>query len=291
MSADLESWHDRPTIESVLERARSQLRRASFSPPQREARLLLARALDWSEAQLLSRPDHVVEGSTLTLFQSWLERRLLGEPVAYLLGEREFFGRNFVVDARALVPRPETEHLVDRALTLPLPDNARVLDIGTGTGCIAATLALERESWRLFASDLSPAALALAALNFRRHQLDRRVSLLAGDLLDPVVTDRLDLIVCNPPYIDREQAESVSLEVRDFEPGLALFAAQGGLALYQRLFEALASRRTQTPLLVEIGFDQIEALRSCAALHGLQVRWVGKDLAGHTRVLELAFSV
>jgi UDP-N-acetylglucosamine 1-carboxyvinyltransferase len=182
--------------------------------------------LGLSEAQVLARGRQPAGATAQRLFLALLERRLGGEPVAYLLGEREFYGRSFAVDRRVLVPRPETEHLVEAALAARLPRSPRILDLGTGSGCLAVTLALELPAARLVATDLSPGALAVAAANVRRWGVEGRVGLAAADLFAGLDLAAFDLVVSNPPYIDRREAPTLSPEVVDFEP--AAGALRGG---------------------------------------------------------------
>ncbi len=152
-----------PTFDLLVAAARARLKTAPFEPSPREALLLVGRVLGLSEAQVLARGGEAVPEAAAREIEALLVRRLAGEPVAYLFGEREFFGRSFAVDPRVLIPRPETEHLVEIALALPLPARPRILDLGTGSGAIAVTLALELPAARVVATDRSPAALAVAA--------------------------------------------------------------------------------------------------------------------------------
>ncbi len=162
--------------------------------------------------------------------------------MAYLTGEREFFGRSFRVDHRVLIPRPETEHLIEIALALPLPERARVLDVGTGSGAIATTLAVERPGWRLVATDLSLGALAVARGNAARQGVGARVLAVGADLLAGLELGDFDLVVSNPPYIDPQDLADLPRDVRDWEPRLALVSPGGGTA---RRRAAARSRRSR----------------------------------------------
>jgi len=274
-----------PTVRDLLADARARLAAAPFQPPLREAALLLGRVLDLSEAQVLARDEHEVTPEAAERFGRLLARRLTGEPVAYLFGEREFFGRVFHVDRRVLIPRPETEHAVEEALATPLPPSPRILDIGTGSGILAVTLALEIPGARLVATDLSPGALAVAAGNARR--LGARVSLIGADLARGLDLGRFDLVVSNPPYIDRADAPSLSPEVCDFEPHLALFAPGSGDSVLARLFTELAALRPGVRLILEIGYGQLESARRQAAAAGWLFLGARDDYAGIPRVLTL----
>jgi release factor glutamine methyltransferase len=253
----------------------------------REAALLLGRVLGLSEAQVMARDDQPVPDAAAARFEGLLARRLAGEPAAYLIGEKEFYGRSFAVDARVLIPRPETEHLVEVVLGLELPPAPRLLDVGTGSGCLAVTLALELRGARVAASDLSSSALAVAAANARRHGVSGRVGAVASDLTAAFDLARFDLVVANPPYVDPAQAPALSPEVCNFEPHLALFSTGGGDAILARLFAECAALRPGVPLVVEIGFGQLTAARRHAASSALEIVAARRDYAGVPRVLVL----
>ncbi|MBV8202445.1 MAG: peptide chain release factor N(5)-glutamine methyltransferase [Acidobacteria bacterium] len=270
----------------LLREGRRRLGMTAFAPP-REAALLLGAVLGLSEAQVMARDDQPVPPAAAARFEALLARRLGGEPVAYLLGEREFYGRGFAVDRRVLIPRPETEHLVEAALGLALPPAPRVLDVGTGSGCLAVTLALELAGARVVAADLSPAALAVAAGNARRHGVAGRVAAAASDLTAALDLSRFDLVVSNPPYVDAGEAPALSHEVCNFEPHLALFSPGSGDAVLARLFRECARLRPGVPLVVEIGSGQLAAATRHAAAAGLEIAGVHRDYAGAARVLVL----
>ncbi|HJX29902.1 MAG TPA: peptide chain release factor N(5)-glutamine methyltransferase, partial [Thermoanaerobaculia bacterium] len=195
-----------PVIRDLLADARARLAATPFGAPPREAVLLLGKVLGLNEAQVLARDRDEVDPAAASRFGEILERRLTGEPVAYLFGEREFYGRPFQVDNRVLIPRPETEHLIEEALAETLPPGPLILDIGTGTGILAVTLALEIPGARVVATDLSAGALAVAAHNARRLGAADRVFLVRTDLAAGLDLSRFDLVVSNPPYIDPADA-------------------------------------------------------------------------------------
>jgi release factor glutamine methyltransferase len=276
------------TIRQLLAEARPRLAATPFGAPPREALLLLGHVLGLSEAQTLARGDSEVSARAESRFRSLLERRLTGEPAAYLMGEREFYGRVFAVDSRVLIPRPETEHVVEEAIaaiTAALPKRPWILDVGTGSGCLAVTLALEIPGSCVVATDLSPGALAVAAKNARR--LGARVSLLGTDLTAGLDLGRFDLVVSNPPYIDLAEAPLLSPEVCNFEPALALFAPGSGDSVLARLFAQCAALRPGVCLVVEIGYGQLDAARRHAEASGLEVLRVRADYAGIPRVVVL----
>lgn len=274
-------------VDEALLWARARLADADFDPALREANLLLARTLGRSEAQLLAHGGDVVDQVLLVEFQARVDRRLSGEPVAYILGEKEFFGRDFFVDSRVLIPRPETEHIVELALRLGLPSGGRILDIGTGSGCLAVTLLAEMPGCWAVATDISLAALRVAESNARRHDVDRQLDLVATDLASTLSLDAFQLVVSNPPYIGLEEASSLSSEITDFEPQTALFAGPTGDSLLARLLETLSDLRGGTPLLLEIGADQSASIAQLAESSAFSLEGVHADLAGIDRIARL----
>jgi release factor glutamine methyltransferase len=258
-----------------------------FGAPTREVSLLLGRVLGLSEAQILAHGEREVPDEAAERFRSLLERRLTGEPTAYLFGEREFYGRSFQVDPRVLIPRPETEHLIETALAKPLPEQPWILDVGTGSGILAVTLALEIPGARVVATDLSPGALAVASVNARRLGVRERVCPVGADLAQGLDLARFDLVVSNPPYIDPGDAPTLSPEVYNFEPHVALFGPGTGDSLYARLFSETEGLRPGVRLLVEIGQGQLDAVRRHAEESGLHVSGVRLDYAGISRVVIL----
>ncbi len=224
--------------------------------------LLLTRVLDRTEASVLAHPEEPVPLPDAERFSDLLTRRLTGEPVAYLFGEKEFYGRPFAVDGRVLVPRPETEHLVEAVLALELPSRPILVDAGTGSGAIAVTLALELPDARVLATDVSLAALQVASANAERHSVSDRLVLIGGDLVSAVDLTRIDLLVSNPPYIDPAVASELSPEVTAFEPHLALFAPNRGRAVIERLLDEAPGVRHGAHAVLEIGHDQGEWLET-----------------------------
>jgi len=245
--------------------------------------LLLGHVLNWTEAQVLARQDEAMERSLASRFEELLSRRLRGEPVAYIVGVKEFYGRQFRVDRRVLIPRPETEHLIEAALELPLPPSPAVLDIGTGSGCLACTLGLEIPASRIVATDISAGALAVALHNLRRHGLADRLLLSACDLARGLELSGFDLVVSNPPYVGRGEIDSLSTEIVDFEPDTALFAGADGDAIYSRLFEELSGLFPETWVVVEMGSGQEDLIRQLSADSPFRLVEVRHDYTGHPR--------
>jgi release factor glutamine methyltransferase len=192
------------------------------------------------------------------------------------------------VDPRVLIPRPETEHVVEEALAVPLPERPWILDVGTGSGILPVTLALEIPGARTLGTDVSPGALAVASGNARRHGVADRARFLGADLAHGLDLSCFDLVVSNPPYIDAGDAPSLSPEVVDFEPHAALFAPGSGDSVLARLFALLGSGlRPGIRAIVEIGFGQIEAARRHAEASGLHFAGARHDYAGIPRVVVL----
>ena len=212
----------------------------------------------------------------------------MGEPVAYLFGEKEFYGRVFRVDDRVLIPRPETEHVVEAALAVSagsLPESPLILDVGTGSGCLAVTLALEIPGARVVGTDLSPGALAVASGNARR--LGARVGFVRADLAAGLDLDRFDMVVSNPPYVDRSEAPDLSPEICNFEPHLALFPPGSGDSTLARLLGQARALSPNVPLILEIGRGQLPAVERHASASGLHLDRAWNDYSGVPRALLL----
>ena len=254
--------------------------------PLREARWLLAAALGCPESWLLAHADDPLPAPSVERFRGWLARRRAGEPAHYIVGACPFWGRDFIVTPAVLIPRPETELLIASALALPPAPPRSVLDVGTGSGCLAVTLALELSAARVTATDLSPSALAVARANARRH--DAVVSLLAADLAAPL-RDAFDLVVANLPYLPFGTLGDLSREIRDHEPHGGLFGGPRGDELVGRLIADLP--RLLTPgghALLEVGEGQAGSTIAAALGAGLVHVATVPDAAGIDRVIGLA---
>ena len=250
--------------------ARKRLQESQPQLPPREAYLLLSFVLGVSESFLFAHGDELISTEHLQSFRELLERRLQGEPVAYLLGEKEFYGRRFLVDSRVLVPRPETEHLIDLALSLDLPEEPHILDLGAGSGNISVTLACELPKAQLWSIDRSLAALALTQRNGQLHQVNSRLNLVASNWGSALDLPTFDLVVSNPPYIDQESPTEYSPEVARYEPSIALFAPDGGLFHYDSIFAAASQLPSGTPVITEIGRGQLPRLTERAVRFGFE---------------------
>lgn len=241
-----------------------------------------------SRLELVNRERALPEPAALARFESFAARRLAGEPVMRILGEREFYGRAFRLGPATLVPRPETEALVDIGLEVLAGIVApRLLDLGTGSGCIAISLLAELPAATAVAVDLSAEALAVAETNAVRHGVAGRLTFGRGSWFEPLAPgERFDLIVSNPPYIESAEIGRLDVEVREHDPLLALDGGPDGLAAYRSIAQEAA--RFLAPggvLLFEIGWQQAEPVSDLVAAHGLGGIEVRRDLAGHDRVV------
>jgi release factor glutamine methyltransferase len=279
------------TIRRVLEWATADLKSRSSTSPRLDAELLLAHVLGTDRVRLVIDADKPLSREELDAYKELHRRRRSGEPVAYLRGVREFYGRPFRVDRRVLVPRPETELLVDVALsrTKHLSLSARVLDLCTGSGCVAVTLGKERPTTRVIGADLSDEALVVARDNAVRLGAVANVSFVRSDLFDAFERwsprPRFDLVTANPPYIATGEAESLQVDIRDFEPHVALFGGDDGLEITRRIVtSAPAWLETGGVLALEIGSGQAGAVEQSMKDAGFDGVQIARDLAGQQRV-------
>ncbi|MFC2050351.1 peptide chain release factor N(5)-glutamine methyltransferase [Chloroflexota bacterium] len=226
-----------------------------------EARMLLGHITKLSPVQIYTRTEQALSHEQERALHELVERRLHREPTAYIVNRREFYGIDFYVDSRVLIPRPETELLVDAALEFfkngtCLPSQPLIADIGTGCGAIAISLALNLPQSKIYATDSSYSALEVARLNCEHHKVTRRVTLLQGNLLEPV-PEPVDLIVANLPYIKSSELENLSPEITRFEPKTAIDGGKNGLKCIRRLLEQTEEKISRRGcLLLEIGQNQ-----------------------------------
>lgn len=286
------------TIMEALSWANNKLKITSgVDAPMLDAQLLLAHVLQTSKSFLFTHFDQELLESQLERFEGLITRRQHHEPVAYILGEREFYGRPFLVNPFVLIPRPETELLIDLAKQAAQGDDLLFIDLGTGSGAIAVTLAAETGR-PVIAIDTSTRALSVAKHNAREHHVDDRVTFLEGSLLEPierqVVKPLRQVVICaNLPYLSTRQWQGLAPEVKEYEPREALDGGVDGLDLYSQLFAELAKRRNEFPqrlrVLIEIDPSQARAAQTLvlAAFPKAQVN-VYQDLAHKPRVLDSA---
>lgn len=266
-------------IDAALRDARSRLRDSPSAAL--DADLLLCHVLGKPRSYLFTWPERQLSPEHQADFACLLGRRVAGEPVAHLIGEREFFGHVFRVTADTLIPRPDTETLVEKALSLDLPAEARVVDLGTGTGAIGLSLSLSRPEWHVSLVDLSEAAVQVAAEN--AHRLGVVVTCLQGSWLSPC-PGPFDLIISNPPYIEESDHHLDEGDVR-FEPRSALVAPNKGLADLAAITQQAAGKLVAGGwLLLEHGFEQGEAVRALLTQAGFVQVNTTQDLGGNDRV-------
>jgi release factor glutamine methyltransferase len=253
------------TIREAITAASTQLahNEALRDNATRDAELLLLHTLSISRATLLAHPERTLAPTEILSYHQAIHRRGNAEPIQYITGTQEFFGLPFHVSPAVLIPRPETELLVESVLERLPPDQPlRIADVGTGSGILAITLALHLPLAELTAIDLSPAALAVAHRNAETHEVSQRIHLLQSDLLAAAPSAAFDAIVSNPPYIPDSDRATIHPQVRDFEPASALFAGPNGLDIYSRLIpQASDALRPGGLLALEIGFGQASEVR------------------------------
>jgi release factor glutamine methyltransferase len=256
------------------------------------AELLLMHVLSRDRAWLYAHPENQLNAAQADAFLALTNKRAAGTPTQYLTGHQEFWGLDFEVTPDVLIPRPETEHVVEVALARVgesrRGESLRVADVGTGSGCLAVTLAKELPNAEIFATDISSAAIAVASRNAARHGLANRISFAECNLLEGVREHApFNIIVSNPPYISRNAAQSLPIEVREHEPEIALFAGDDGLKIYAPLIAQAATHLPEGGLLVlELGYNSFEPVGNLLESHcGWTRVSATQDLAGIIRVI------
>jgi len=260
----VESTQNAPkTLGEYLHWGINLLRERIIETPQLDTELLLAHVLDVDRPYLICHSDDVLNPKSKIHFFQLLERRLRYEPIAYILERREFYGRQFNLNHDVLIPRPESETLIDFALKKlkgNIPESVDILDLGTGSGVLGITLAAEYETSKIVATDISSNALKVAQKNALSLGVEQRVLFSQGDLfaaLENIPTKKFDLIVTNPPYLNPKEKNALQADIRDFEPDVALFSPKEGLAIIEKI--ALQASHYLKPhglLLSELGFEQ-----------------------------------
>jgi release factor glutamine methyltransferase len=272
----------------ALDQAVTRLANEGVDSPRLDAELLLTHVLEVNRAAILARPDQRLTPKELTRYRNLVTRRASREPLAYILGHREFYGLDFAVDARALIPRPETELLVEHALSIArqLDPPLQIADVGAGSGAIAVTLAVHLRQAALYALDDSADALSVVAENARRHHVDSRVHCLQSDLLS-ALPGPVDLITANLPYVTSEEWPDLAPEIRDHEPRAALDGGPDGLVLIRRLLATAGPcLRPGGAFLLEIGASQGAPVTALTRKHFPQARvQVHQDYAGLDRLV------
>jgi release factor glutamine methyltransferase len=281
------------TLIEAINQAALKLSGAGVSDALRDAETLLCHALGKDRAWLLAHGKDGLDEDRRTIFEQAVGRRVRREPLQYILGAWEFWGLEFLVTPDVLIPRPETELIVETALTALSSKSGpfRIIDLCTGSGCIAVSLAKELPDALLFATDASAQALSVARKNAVRHDVADRIRFFEGDLLGPLeeldLRSHMDLVVSNPPYIASGDRPALQPEVRDFEPELALFAGPDGTELHERIIgRAPVFLKQHGGLIMELGIGQAGTLaRMIRETGAYEATEILKDLAGIERVI------
>lgn len=275
-------------VQYALSVAVQRLREAHVDAPRVVAEALLAHTLNWTRAQLLAHGDDSLTRVQQSYYDSLVRRCERGEPFAYVLGRREFYGLELIVDTRVLIPRPETELVVEMALSLAreAASDYRIVDVGSGSGAIAIALAVHLPQVQIIATDISRDAITVATANAQRHNVSERIQFICGDLLDPL-DQPVDLIAANLPYVTSAEWSNLSYSIRTFEPSLAFRGGSDGLRLIERLLRnAPRVLKAGGAIVLEIGAEQgVAAMQMARTLFANAQVEVRQDYAGLDRVM------
>lgn len=280
------------SIARAILQATNALRYAGVPEPRREAGTLLAHALGCDRTFIITHPEHPMDDVSINRLADYVDRRTHREPLQYIIGLQQFFGLDFYVTPDVLIPRPETELLVEAALSL-LTESGHtplICDIGTGSGCIAVALLQAKANVRVVAVDISEAAIRVADINAVRHGVRERVALVVSNSFSSLTAGvrEFDLIVSNPPYVSASAFKGLQREVRDHEPVIALKAGSDGLSMIRRLLEESPMYlKRGGHLLFEIGFDQGNRVRELVDSRVWNVLDIQPDLQGIPRIVAL----
>ncbi|MGI8837970.1 MAG: peptide chain release factor N(5)-glutamine methyltransferase [Pyrinomonadaceae bacterium] len=280
------------SIAQAILHGANKLRKSGVPQERREAGSLLMYVLGRDHTYILAHAEDQLTDEQVEMYGELLDARTSGKPLQYIVGRQEFFGLEFEVTPDVLIPRPETELLVEAALARVSPNEAPfICDVGTGSGCVVITLLHQLPQARGMALDISAAALAVAERNAHRHGVNERLSFLASDCfsaLAPAVIPGFDLIVSNPPYVAERAVEGLQREVRDFEPRIALTAGEDGLSVIRRLLiESRDYLKSSGVLAFEMGFDQHDAVTELIAAEPWKLLEIYDDLQGIPRIVAL----
>ena len=278
------------TVQSALEWAVRELSRHRIDSPRMSSELMLGHVLGWNRERILTHPEKPLSPETIDRFRSMVLRRAGGEPLQYITGRQEFYGLPFRVTPAVLIPRPETEILVERALAAAMAlgeGTIRFADVGTGSGCIAVSFARNLPAAIGLATDISIDALAVARENAARNGVLKQIGFVRADFLEGLSPRPLfDLVLSNPPYVAAEDAVMLTREVREHEPAAALFSGGSGLDSYRRLIPQAGSRLVQGGrLLVEVGAGMSEQVAKLMEEAGFAIEDIARDLQGIPRCI------
>ena len=281
------------SVVELLEWTTGYFQQHGIPNPRLDAEVLLGHLLKKSRLQLYLHFEMPVFQEHLTPFRELIKKRIAHTPVSYLTNRKEFMSLDFYVDERVLIPRPETEQLVEAILTTETGNFQRLLELGTGSGVIATSLALKQPEWEIVATDISESALTVARKNAETHACAAQIQFLSGDLFEPIEAmntngdTRFDWIVCNPPYVKNTERDTLSRDVRDHEPEIALFAGDDGLDVIRRLIAAAPKYLALGgKLILEIGATQANAVRTLLAAETAYATYqLFTDYAGKERIV------
>lgn len=294
MSCGAHSQTDLPTIAQAIAEGSARLGASHVDEARRTAGVLLCHALGIDRTHLLTRSEEPIAESDYESYLRLVDRRTMGEPLQYITGHQEFFGLDFLVTPAVLIPRPETEFLVERVIRLaidfPKEPKPLIVDIGTGSGCVAISLAVHLPQARLIATDISAAALEVARENAERHRVVDRIEFLEGDAPEPLgrlgLEGAVDILVSNPPYVEESTSQLVQHEVREWEPHTALFGGSDGLDFYRRLLPDTARYiKPGAFIVLEIGYSQLDPISAMIAGSTLELVDATPDLQGIPRTV------
>jgi len=260
----MEQW----TIKRLLNWVTDYLKEKGIESARLSAELLLSEVLNLKRIELYTNFDRVIEKEQLTQLRELVKRAAANEPIAYLIGKTEFYSLEFIITPDCLIPRPETELLVERAIEFLRPRQGKqlVCDLCTGSGCIAVAIAKNFPRVDITATDISDAALKVAKQNIEKHNVADKIKLIQGDLFEPLIAQldktKFDLIVCNPPYVTASEYQNLQKNVKDYEPKSALLAGADGLDIYRRICDSVDKfLKPDAALMMEIGYAQGQAVR------------------------------
>ena len=281
------------TLAEAINNAATLLSTAGITNARLDAEVLLSHIILKDRVWLITHRDDVLADNHQRAFEDAIQRRTRREPLQHIIGNQEFWGLEFIVSPDVLIPRPETEFIIEAALAIVQDRNTpvRIIDLCTGSGCIAVSLAKELTAARVIATDASEKALTVARENTRRHGVSEHIRFLLGDLFEPLeeldIRGQIDIIVSNPPYVQAGDLSTLQPEVRDYEPEMALIAGPGGTEIAKRIIQlAPVYLKKNGTLIMEMGLGQAEALtRMVEATGAYGDRELLKDLAGIERVI------
>lgn len=273
-------------INEALLHAFAQLKKSAIASAGLDARLLLSHVLDKPYEYLLLNSDEILTNDEWERFLKLVDLRKKHKPLAYILGYKEFYGRNFKLNDKVLIPRPDTEVLVDAVISNVAISNPHILELGCGSGCVIISLLLEIPEAYGVACDIAKDALNVTGENSILHNIERRLEIINSNWFDNINVQKFDIIVSNPPYIAESEKSLVACETILFEPHLALFASDAGLAAYKIIAsQAPKFLKKDGILVLEIGFNQLEAVKQILTTSGFTFKDSYKDINNHNRIV------